>query len=899
MKRIAKYLFITSLSILILMPIFLFILIEIKSSYLINYVHFFQDVYFTIGLGLLFLGVVFYFEPKILKRTKEKKWNLNELFSLIVFGISVLFFFYLYFLEPDSWVHQIKAIFPLIDFVSPDLFTFLLWWNFFLILISAWFLYRIVSEKKQFKEIIGSILLSLVIGFLFGILLLKVPFLHYLEETFHSLKYNWLRNPGRSIHLESGLPYCQAPYDATGKKLTVFAPNPPLVREDIEILGITNVTLEKLQGNWPIDWGIYAEVINKLNKAENNILLFDISFLDNKGIYGGSHCGVLFECRPLNKNQILKSQVDILSEALQKNKNIILADYPIETTDESRPKIVNYEKRLAILNEKERLTNIKNGEYAIVWGKLPVPPIEKIAIYLDGMGYANILKPETGINRQVPLVARIVNSERATSPDYDPNKDDYFYPGIDLIAVAKYYGIDIKKDIEVDFLEGYVKLKNIPEKTFTKFDFKTLKEITYDIMAKPNPQREIIIPIDLAGRMNINFRGGRYCFKSREILEVTELSQDDASAYYSNKITLIAMYYATGVGTAQDIHLSPYGDMAGIEHHAYAINTILNQDFAYTVPDSINFLILLIVSLIMGTYHPFVKTTYNYILFVIIALAYSFITFFITFNQFSLLHIYPTVIILQFTQLIAFVGFRVLTEEENVKFIRTTFSKFVSQDVVEELLNNPDAITLGGSKREITVFFSDVRGFTTVSERLTPEDLVNLINEYLSEMTELIIDYRGTIDKYMGDAIMAFWGAPTPNDDHAYYACVAALAQAKKLKELQQRWKERNIPVLDIGIGINTGPAVVGNMGSSRRMDYTVMGDTVNLGSRLEGTTKTYGVQICISEFTYERVKDRVYARELDLVRVKGKLEPVRIYELMGLVNEEDFEKLKISTKKT
>ena len=142
---------------------------------------------------------------------------------------------------------------------------------------------------------------------------------------------------------------------------------------------------------------------------------------------------------------------------------------------------------------------------------------------------------------------------------------------------------------------------------------------------------------------------------------------------------------------------------------------------------------------------------------------------------------------------------------------------------------------------------------------------------------------------------MAFWGAPARNDDHAYYACVAALAQYHALQNLQKRWSERHIPVLDIGIGINTGLAVVGNMGSSRRMDYTLMGDTVNLGSRLEGATKNYGIKIIISEFTYERVKDRVWARELDLVRVKGKLEPVRIYELMALRNDADIESRKTS----
>ncbi|GIX40811.1 MAG: adenylate/guanylate cyclase domain-containing protein [Leptospiraceae bacterium] len=770
--------------------------------------------------------------------------------------------------------------------------------TYFFIIASSYYIYKIISTKKWHKELLGSLLISNIIAFSFGIFLIKVPFFNYLEETFHSLKYDWFRNPGNSIHPESGLPYCQAPYDETGKRISKLAPNPPLVRDDIEIIGITNLTIEKLHGNWPIDWGIYATLAQKLSNAENNLLLFDISFLDNKGIYGGNNCGILFKCIPINEDVPLKKQVDVLAEAIANNPNKVLSDYPLETTDEARSKIVNLQKRLEILNQKERLTNIKNGKYAYVWAKLAVPPVEKIAIHLDGLGYANILKPETGVNRQVPIVARIVNTEKMNDPTYDPDKDDYFYPGIDLVAVANYYGINIKKDIEVDFLKGYVKIKNIPKKTIQKLDLSTFEMKEFDIMTKPNPKREIIIPIDRAGRMNINFRGGRYCFKSRELLEMTELEEEEASAYYKDKITLVAMYYATGVGTAKDIHLSPYGDMAGIEHHAYAINTILNQDFAITVPKYINFFIILFISLIMGFYQPLVKTIYNYIFIFLISFIYSIITFYITFNLFSLLHIYPTVIILQFTQLAAFIGFKALTEEENVKFIRTTFSKFVSQDIVEELLNNPDAIALGGSRKEVTVFFSDVRGFTTISERLTPEELVQLLNEYLSEMTELIIDYKGTIDKYMGDAIMAFWGAPIPNDDHAYYACVAALAQVRKLQELQERWKERNIPVLNIGIGINTGPAVVGNMGSSRRMDYTLMGDTVNLGSRLEGITKVYGVQICISEFTYERVKDRVYARELDLVRVKGKLEPVRIYELMGLVNEEDFETLK-STKKT
>ncbi|MCX8000155.1 MAG: adenylate/guanylate cyclase domain-containing protein, partial [Leptospiraceae bacterium] len=252
----------------------------------------------------------------------------------------------------------------------------------------------------------------------------------------------------------------------------------------------------------------------------------------------------------------------------------------------------------------------------------------------------------------------------------------------------------------------------------------------------------------------------------------------------------------------------------------------------------------------------------------------------------------PSLLISLVTIFVSITGYKILTEEENVKYIRNTFSKFVSQDVVNELLKDPDKIALGGARREITVFFSDVRGFTTLSESLTPEELVQLLNEYLSVMTDIIIELKGTIDKYMGDAIMAFWGAPVPLEEHAYYACVASIKQVLKLKELQESWKQRNLPTIDIGIGLNTGPAVVGNMGSSHRMDYTCMGDTVNLGSRLEGSNKMYGTRIIMSEYTYERVKDKVYARELDLVQVKGKTHPVRIYELIGLVNDEDMTRL-------
>jgi len=229
------------------------------------------------------------------------------------------------------------------------------------------------------------------------------------------------------------------------------------------------------------------------------------------------------------------------------------------------------------------------------------------------------------------------------------------------------------------------------------------------------------------------------------------------------------------------------------------------------------------------------------------------------------------------------VTYRVVNEQQEKKYIRQTFSKFVSKSVVDELLRDPSKIKLGGDKKILTVLFSDIRGFTSISEKLTPEELVEHLNIYLQGMTDIVINTDGTLDKYIGDAIMAFWGAPIEMSDHSLKACRAALEMMEALKVMNHKWEKEGKPILDIGIGINTGDMVVGNMGSSSRMDYTLMGDNVNLGSRLEGTNKFYGTNIIISEFTYQYVKDDVIARELDLIRVKGKALPVKIYELIDL----------------
>jgi adenylate cyclase len=214
--------------------------------------------------------------------------------------------------------------------------------------------------------------------------------------------------------------------------------------------------------------------------------------------------------------------------------------------------------------------------------------------------------------------------------------------------------------------------------------------------------------------------------------------------------------------------------------------------------------------------------------------------------------------------------------------MRSTFSRYLGEDVIAIALENPDRLNKG-EKRDMTVLFSDIRGFTTLSERMSPEVLAAFINDYLSPMTAIVFDEKGTLDKYIGDALMAFWNAPLEQPDHALRACRAAVRMLEKLDSMKPTWRAQGLPELEIGIGLNSGPMVVGNMGSDVRVDYTVLGDAVNLGSRLEGTNKEYDTRIIISEFTFKLVKDDVVTRRLGAVRVKGKRLPVSIYELRGL----------------
>ena len=223
-----------------------------------------------------------------------------------------------------------------------------------------------------------------------------------------------------------------------------------------------------------------------------------------------------------------------------------------------------------------------------------------------------------------------------------------------------------------------------------------------------------------------------------------------------------------------------------------------------------------------------------------------------------------------------------LTEGKQRRQLRTVFDKYMAAEVVDEIMRNPEAIRLGGEKKELSVFFSDVAGFTSISEQLDPETLVELLNKYLSAMTDIILRHRGNVNKYQGDGIMAIFGAPRGDPNHASLACFAALDSQSELAKRREQWRAEGQPEISARIGINSGWLVVGNMGSQARMEYTVMGDTVNLASRLEGANKFYDTLILLGPRTYELAARDIEAREVDLMRVKGKKEPVVVFELLA-----------------
>jgi adenylate cyclase len=384
------------------------------------------------------------------------------------------------------------------------------------------------------------------------------------------------------------------------------------------------------------------------------------------------------------------------------------------------------------------------------------------------------------------------------------------------------------------------------------------------------------------GQMLINFRGPGNTFRHVPAAAVLEGTVPPET--FRGKLVLVG---ATAAALA-DVRVTPFdATFPGVEIHATVIDNILRGDFILQPRwiVLVEIAVILAAAMILGVVLHHARGLSGAAAAVVLLALYLVASQWLFVSSgLPLGLVYPFLAIGLTYSVISIQHY--IVEEGEKRKIRDAFGLYLSPDLARLVSERPEMLALGGDKRELTVLFSDIRGFTTMSEQLEPEALVELLNEYFGKMTDVIFSQDGTLDKYIGDAIMAVWGAPVPQSDHAVRACQAALGMVSGLAALAADWRQRGLPEFDIGIGINTGPMVVGNMGSARRLSYTVIGDNVNLGSRLEGLNKMYGSHIIASEATVQAVRGVVVVRELDLVRVKGKRLPVRIYEILGTARE-------------
>jgi len=619
--------------------------------------------------------------------------------------------------------------------------------------------------------------------------------------------------------------------------------------DDVVIVAIDEKSIKEI-GRWPWSRDVIARGIEKLINMGAKVIGLDIVFSERE------------EFR--QKEKVIEFLNQLEDEELKKNLiNVIQNINPdkklIETFKKFNDKVVaGYfvfmsEEELGSIKMKWTDRYIKNSAVNVIINSTPQTPIllrkaiavenniQEIEASATHFGFFNAVSDKDGIYRKALLLLRI---------------GDSIYPSLPLEMLRVYTG----SNIVVYATDGFI----------TK-----IKIGKYSIFP------------DEKGTLPLSFLGPGRTFPHYSFTDIINGRIPDEKI--NGKMVLIG---ATAIGI-YDLRPTPLDErFPGVEIHATVIDNILQSrplrryDWMWVF----ELLGIWLMFFIMGM--VFLKTgplpsifTSLGIIFFFNALAFY---LFLKYRVWVIL-LYPNISLLGLTLLLSF--YKYFSEERMKKMVRNAFSKYLSDKLVDIIVKNPEKLQLGGEKREISVLFSDIRGFTSISEKLSPEEIANLLHEYLTPMSEVILQHDGLLDKYIGDAIMALFGTPVWMETHAIKACEAALSMMKKLDELNKYWERTKGLRLKIGIGINTGECIVGNMGSDILFDYTAIGDTVNLASRLEGATKFYGVGIVVSEFTVLKTDGNFLFRELDLVRVKGKEKPVKIYELMGKEVTEEMRK--------
>ena len=629
-------------------------------------------------------------------------------------------------------------------------------------------------------------------------------------------------------------------------------------------------------GHWPFPRIYFAHLLDALREDGARVVAFDITF-----------------SQPVDPALPLKELAASLDEEQKKGH---AASPAVRLEIEREEKKYNYDQQFAdaaqrfgnvvlgnyFLYTKADLQGVSNealDRYANLMAFFPFPQVRPEPSAGGEAGrlrliqqYEDLYFVPRGVEGNTELLTGVVASEKGGS--------GFFNVAVDADTVVRRlplaipYGRDADRanwdmyaSIDVQALRLYLGLTN--EQTVLNYGGAGVTTIEFGPKLTVHP--------DDISRMMVNYHGPVRTYPYVSFADAAE--KKFAPGTFKDKIVLVGAS-ATGIG---DLRATPFGaiDFPGVEIHANLIDNILNQKFLMhggpQVLADLGFILLFGIPL--GMWLALVQP--RWMAFgLLLLIPFAGIVYWAFLHGWWLNFIVPSL----FT-LVPNVGlvalYRVLIEEQEKRKVRGAFQQYVSPEVIRRVLSDPELVQ--PRKSDITVLFSDVRGFTTISEALDAQDLARLLNGYLTEMTRIIFRHQGTLDKYIGDAVMAIWGAPFTEPKHGERCCEAALSMLARLSELQKGWVSDGLPAMEIGIGINTGIASVGNMGSSLRYGYTAMGDTVNLASRLEGLNKEYGTSILISESTRADVtNERILLREIDFIRVKGKNQPVTIFEILS-----------------
>lgn len=605
----------------------------------------------------------------------------------------------------------------------------------------------------------------------------------------------------------------------------------------IVIVAIDESSLDRAPHRWPWPRSYYARLLRNLKKAGARVVVFDINF-DAPDL------------NPENDEEFRK--------AIEETGNVILAGRGIK----------DIRAKGKLIEKKNLLRNI----FIETPNSLP--------------GIVEVIRDYDGVCRRYVPVFEIADS---------------IFPSLGLATLLLYYNLTMDSVYDLPsktpFDNGFFKIGHIK---VPKFDDKTWL-INY---AGPAGTFRYVSLIDVLDDKD---------FKTKDELKYGDINTFDNPEYgllhdevFKDKIVIIGSAIPEFKGELGDLLPTPFvkGEsnlMYGVEIHANAIATIVEGKFIRRTSWLVTFLItygLSFISFVVIFGIRRLKISPEFLLEVLVVLAlisiliaWTYLTMIIFGKGLILPAISPAL-----GGLITYTGsvaYQYFLERKQKALIKKIFSYYVHPSVVNQLIANPDLVRLGGEKREMTVMFTDLWEFTSISEAYPPEFVFNQLNEYFEAMTKVIFRYGGTLDKYIGDALVAFWGAPIYYEDHALRACLCALKMQFELQKLRLKWESEGKPLFYMRIGINTGEMIVGNLGGYGRFNYTVIGDSVNLGARLEAANKNFGTNIIISEYTYNKVKDFVKVRELGEITVKGKTESVKVYELIDVViSEKKFVKV-------